>query len=194
MALGKFEEEGASAPIVVQAKSRARPPKPKSKPKKGKGDYADKGKWAEAEVQEWLDARAAEVRNFWYHRYPDARAARGALAPQPADFEVSFCWGSIYDPSTRYAMKLEVKETKQITRLPLDKIGQYGKLKMAWWSGIRCFVVVYRSAKDDWTWLSDYEIFQYDDAPTSFVFDPKLSFPTAAAVMDEIHRQLTEDR
>lgn len=192
MALGKFEDEGASAPIVTPAKPKPRAPKPKVK--KGKDDYADKGKWAEAEVQGWLDARLAAVRNFWYHRYPDARAARGALAPQPADFEVSFCWGSQYDPRTRYAMKLEVKETKRNNSLPLDKVGQYGKLKMAWWSGVRCFVVVYRSEKDDWTWLSDYEIFQYDDAPTSFVFDGKRSFPTAAAVMNEIHRQLTEER
>lgn len=87
-----------------------------------------------------------------------------------------------------------MKETKLINRLPLEKIGQYGKLKMAWWSGHRCFVVIYRSEKNDWTWLADYEIFQYDDAPPSFPLNKERSFTSAKEVMDEIHRQLTEER
>lgn len=193
MALGKFEDEGASAHITTAVKAN-KPNKPRPKRVKTQADYADKGKWAEAEVQNWLELKLSGLRNFWYHRYPDARAARGALAPQPSDFEVSFCWGSRYDVAKRYAIKLEVKETKHTSRLPLDKIGQYGKLKMAWWSGLRCFVVIYRSTKNDWTWLSDYEIFSYDDAPASFPLDSNRSFPTAAAVMNEIHQQLTEDR
>jgi hypothetical protein len=68
------------------------------------------GKVAEKAVQGWLEKTSASRRDFAFHRYPDARAARGALAAQPSDFLVAYKKLGVFH--------LEVKETEQQYRLP----------------------------------------------------------------------------
>ena len=152
----------------------------------------DAGKWAEARVSEWL-------KNVWnrraersYHRYPDARAARGALAAQPADFLVSqrrvpwvpgdnaFTYGEV--------THLEVKETIEANRLPKDKLSQFGTLRMHALAGIAVRVLVYRSAHKDWVFFTEQQLFVYDECPPSFPFAGLTSYPTAADALQEIFK------
>lgn len=131
--------------------------------------YADRGQWAEKQVEEWLKNRSKADIGFAWHRFPDAKAARGALQAQPSDYLVG------YDKSTfKGAYFLEVKETKNTTRLPRDKVGQYGKLKMFWYTqAFRIIVLVYRSEHNDWKILDEENLFGDEDVPTSFPFEPK---------------------
>jgi hypothetical protein len=146
-------------------------------------DYADRGKWAEKQAQDWLVAMSNAYRGFAFHRLPDARAARGALAPQPADFIVAAeWWKPIY---------LEVKETKEPKRLPREKISQYGKLKMFYWAGMPPRVLVYRSLSKLWTFLTEDELFPVEggkDAPppTSYLVDRGPQFGSAADALQTI--------
>lgn len=151
-------------------------------PFKGPSSHGDRGKWAEAHVANWLEDRTNREVGFAYHRYPDARAARGALAAQPADFLVA-----IKRPKSEpRAVHLEVKETAEVRRLPRSKITQYGKLGMFDLAGFETFVVVYRSHHADWTYFSRGELFGDDDVPTSFPFAGRPTFDTAAHVLQEI--------
>ena len=45
--------------------------------------HADRGKWAEGKIMKWLEGRSTFDMYFAYHRFSDARAARGALAGPP---------------------------------------------------------------------------------------------------------------
>lgn len=141
------------------------------------------GKWAEQQAQEWLEAKSSSVASFAWHRYPDAKAARGALAAQPADFLVGYPL-----PNKSPAYHLEVKETAQENRLPKAKVSQYGKLKMFDEAGFNTIVLVYRSAFKDWLYLRRRELFYYDTCPPSFPFEGRPTFPTAAAALEEIFK------
>lgn len=134
----------------------------------------DRGKWAEKQVQLWLDKTAAARWDFAYHRFPDARAARGAMAAQPSDFLVAH----------RNGYLLEVKETQNSRRLPKDKLSQYGKLKMFNVAGFHVLVVVYLSSVRTWTYLSDEDLFCLDDCPPSFPFEESREFASATDVLD----------
>lgn len=138
---------------------------------------ANLGKEAEAAVQRWLEGKSASTLDFAYHRYPDARSARGALAAQPADFEVA------YDP---FCFNLEVKETANPRRLPRDKVGQWAVLRKFDKAGKKAYVIVYRSALDDWVLLDSAALFNHDEAPASFPFEGLQSYPSAAAALESI--------
>lgn len=142
-----------------------------------------KGKWAEKKVSDWLKARSEADAQFAWHRYPDASAARGALANQPADFLIGRSWSG-----NREACHLEVKETKQERRLPKDKISQYGKLKLFDEAGFRTIVLIYRSTLNDWVYLRRRELFHFDEVPPSFPIFDRPTFPTAAAALEEIFK------
>lgn len=137
----------------------------------------DPGKWAEREAALWLEAASQKAHDFAFHRYPDAKAARGALAAQPADFLVAAC-GNTYH--------LEVKETKQINRLPKAKVRQFGMLKKFHWAGITPYVVVYRSEREDWIYLGPSQLFCFEDCPPSFDMTHLQIYPNCAAVLQEI--------
>lgn len=147
---------------------------------------ADPGKEVEKAVQDWLESRSNAVARFAYHRYPDARSARGALAPQPADFLVSqmrdepFPHGSV--------THLEAKDTQQTTRLPKSKIGQYGKLLMFWMAGIQVRVVIRRSTLGDWVCLTEAELFSHEECPASFSMKDLKSYPTHQALLEDIFK------
>lgn len=142
----------------------------------------DKGKWAEAEVEKWLTARSNAEAGFAWHRYPDSRSARGALAAQPADYVI----GHLPLNGNRYAMHLEVKETAELRRLPKAKIGQYGKLKLFTLAGFRARVLVYRSAHKDWVYFDEPALFDYPECPASFPFAGRRSFPSHTEALKEI--------
>lgn len=137
-------------------------------PSKGR---ANLGKWAETQVQAWLTERSSGDWRFAFHRYPDARAARGALAAQPADFLVS-------DPA-RGTSHLEVKETAQRHRLPRAKVSQWGALYKFHLAGIPAYVLVYRNTCKDWVVLTAPDLhFNRDACPPSFPLEGLASFPT----------------
>lgn len=141
-----------------------------------------KGKWAEKQASDWLTKRSTAEHGFAWHRYPDASAARGALANQPADFLVGRAWGN----SRREACHLEVKETREVRRLPLAKIGQYGKLNLFHHAGFRTIVLVYRSEKRDWVYLTGLDLFGAPEVPKSFRIDDRPAFPDAQSALEEI--------
>lgn len=136
----------------------------------------DAGKWAEREVQKWLDAESKANAKFAFHRFPDARAARGALASQPSDHltvhrgEITF---------------LETKETAELRRLPRDRISQYGALQKMSWAGARVAVIVHRATYPDWIVLHNKDLF-FADTPPSFPFLGLPTYPTAAAALAEL--------
>lgn len=140
----------------------------------------DRGKWAEKEVQLCLNDWSAADSRFAFHRFPDARAARGALAAQPSDYLVLMNFG------TKRAVLLEVKETQERYRLPKKMISQYGKLKMFSWAGAEIYVVVYRSSLEDWTYFYEGDLFDYPDCPPSFPFIEGRSFPTVMDLFNHI--------
>lgn len=137
----------------------------------------DPGQWAEKQAKDWMDRQSSKVASFVYHRYPDAKAARGALSAQPADYLVS-TQGRI--------LHLEIKETKELNRLPKVKVRQYGMLQKWWWGNVAPYVVVYRSAAKDWTYLSSDELFCFDECPASFDMTNRPKFNTAADVLSHL--------
>lgn len=139
----------------------------------------DKGKWAEGKTQDWLATKASAVSSFAWHRMPDARAARNALAAQPADFLVSYRRPG----SETFTCFLEVKETAEARRLPKSKLSQFGKLYMFHLAGIHTRVLVYRSAHDDWVYFTEDDLFFYDTSPTSFPFEDLATYSTAASAL-----------
>lgn len=137
----------------------------------------DAGKWAELQVQKWLDAESNANASFAFHRFPDARAARGALASQPSDHLV------VHRGEVTF---LETKETAEKTRLPRSKISQYGSLMKMNWAGARVLVIVHRSEFKDWIILHNRHLF-FNDTPASFPFAGLSTYPTAAAVLEEMY-------
>lgn len=142
--------------------------------------HADKGKWAEKAVEEWLALQSASNVELAYHRFPDARAARGPLAAQPSDFLVAYRGRVIL---------LEVKETVEKNRLPRSKISQYGKLQMFYWAGLNPAVLVFRSLYNDWVLFDQTDLFTHGPAqatPTSFSFEGRTAWLTAAAALSDL--------
>lgn len=145
--------------------------------------YADMGKWAEAEASVWLEARSAREAEFAWHRFPDSRSARNPLPAQPADFLVGWAPAG---RALRLPTLLEVKETANVSRLPKDKIGQYGKLRMFHMAGYTVVVLVFRSHHNDWVVINHLQLFPADGLPKSFPFAGLVTFPTAAAALDRL--------
>ena len=137
-------------------------------------ERGSRGKYAEKEVvkvfKKW-NASAA----FAWHRLPDARSARGALAAQPADFIVS----------SGDTVFLEVKETEHKFRLAKDKVAQLPTLHKFKLAGTDFCVLIYHTASEVWrvvpsdafsesapSWdLSGYPTFANAEAALEFIFD-----------------------
>lgn len=136
----------------------------------------DPGKWAEKQAQGWLESASQQSQHFAWHRYPDSKAARGVIGAQPADFLVSFGSGNTFH--------LEVKETKQINRLPKAKISQFGMLLKFHWAGITPYVLIYRSEMRDWVYLGPDQLFMYETCPPSFDMTHQQVFHSCA---DALH-------
>lgn len=137
----------------------------------------DPGAWAESQSRAWMNNESGRIAGFAFHRYPDAKAARGSLAAQPADFLLS---------SKQIIYHLETKETQQVRRLPKSKIRQYGQLKKWWWANIQPRVVIYRSECNDWVWLGPEQLFEFEDCPASFPLFDRPTFPTCTSLMESL--------
>lgn len=137
------------------------------------------GKAAEALVREWLKARSEQDAKLAWHRLPDARAARGALAAQPSDF---------YVVNRGVFSHLEVKSTEQKTRLHRSKVSQYGALKSFHLAGGKCFVLVEMTYNNRWVILDNDILFpETDDTIVSFPLTTGMTYSNAQAALNDIY-------
>jgi hypothetical protein len=120
--------------------------------------HGDRGKWAEKQIQDLLIAFNRKWIDVTYHRLPDARAARGALAAQPADFIVA---------AHGHGYFLEVKETQELHRLPRDKVKQIPDLRKFALAGMGFAVLVFHSAMEKWRCVPQ-DVFMSDAFPTVY--------------------------
>ena len=138
------------------------------------------GKWAEREVYLYLESCSRQAHDFAFHRFPDAKAARGILASQPSDYLV--CADGIG------TVFLEVKESANPIRLPKAKVSQWGTLYKFHLAGAKVVVLVYQSAHRHWVYLTNGDLFSSEDCPASFVLTGRKSFSTAAEALQEIFK------
>ncbi|UCV26708.1 hypothetical protein [Ferribacterium limneticum] len=103
-----------------------------------------RGKLAEKKVDEVLKRFNEMYLGVAYHRYPDARSARGSLKAQPADYLVA---------SAPKAYHLEVKEMAHDFRLPKDKIAQLPLLKKFKLAGIDFGVIILHTETKLWRYV-----------------------------------------
>jgi hypothetical protein len=133
---------------------------------------AGKGESAEKLVKEWLDKRQKNRGGFAYHRMPDAKAARGPLAAQPADFIIA-C-------TAAGGTFLEVKECAEQYRLPKANIAQFGKLLAFHLAGMPSFVLVRCSAINLWVMFDSDTLMRQEHRELK-------SFPWAMGHMSSTH-------
>lgn len=127
-----------------------------------------RGKKAEKVVEALLKAWNTRE-GFAFHRYPDARAARGALAAQPADFLIAV--------QPRGALHLEVKETKHEFRLARDKVSQVPVLNKFALAGVPFLVLVHHTETGIWRVVDD-QLFR-GTTPASWDLRPYPTFASA---------------
>ena len=134
----------------------------------------DKGKQAEKEVQKVLDALTSAHHDFKAMRMPDAHAARGFLAAMPSDYLAVFKGVTTF---------IEVKSSEQPTRLPKAKVSQYGYLKSFHLAGAKVLVIVHQPLLQRWVYLTNDDLFCYEDCPASF---PLTNLPTFASAKEAL--------
>ncbi len=86
---------------------------------------------------------------FAFHRLPDARAAMGRLAAQPADY-LYRC-----GPNAGF---IEVKALKHEYRLPKDRVSQLPTLLKWNLAGSDDMILVYHYMIDKWRWVFPYQL------------------------------------
>ena len=106
------------------------------------------GKETETLVQDVLKA-ANNLSNFAWHRLPDAKAARGAMAAQPADY--MFRFGNI-------AGFLEVKALKHDYRLPASRLTQLPVLNKWALAGNQNYVLINHYMIGQWRIINTAEL------------------------------------
>lgn len=122
--------------------------------------FADRGKWAEKEVEKFLKTQSERFADFAYERLPDARAAQGAFKAMAADFDLGFGHAGVQ-------CFLEVKETKHEYRLAKDKLAQLPRLRKWALTGKHFLVLVYHSELDQWR-IAHGEFFGTEGMPPSW--------------------------
>lgn len=113
-----------------------------------KSAVGQRGKSAEKAVEAVLK-KFNERAGFAYHRFPDARSARGALTAQPGDF--------LYFAHP-YAGVIEVKETQHSFRIAKDKVSQLPTLKKFEMAGARSVIVIHHSTDNLWRVVTPSEL------------------------------------
>lgn len=106
---------------------------------------ADRGKWAEKEVEKHLKSLNEKYARFAYERLPDARAAGGRLKAALCDF---LAWWERPDGHDSYL--IEVKETKHDYRIAKDKLEQLPRMRKLRLAGAMGIVLIYHSSIDRW--------------------------------------------
>ena len=147
---------------------------------------ADMGKWAEKQAALFLEQCSRECSTFAWHRFPDARAARGLLAAQPSDLLLSF--GTKGGNRTVF---LEVKECANPRRLPKAKIGQYGMLLKFWLTQAHVLVLVFMSATSKWVWMDGPRLFSYAECPASFPLHDLKPYDSAAEALSAYFKEIS---
>ena len=96
---------------------------------------ANRGKYAEGKFREMCKLYEKSA-SFAFHRFPDAHA--GSLVTAPADFQ------TLFDSQLRM---IEVKETKEIARLPYNNFASDQVARMRLWqlAGAESWVIVYHT-------------------------------------------------
>lgn len=102
---------------------------------------ANRGKWAEARVHDYLKTLSIRRANFDYERLPDARAAMGKFKSMIGDFE-------FFMPGVHGV--IEAKETKHSYRITKDKLAQLPRLHKREMCGGLCVIVVYHTSPQKW--------------------------------------------
>lgn len=118
---------------------------------------ANRGKYAEGKVKDYLKLLEAAHMDFTFNRVQDAHAAAGRFVPQPGDFQAfhllepatngyKFCY-----PKSRNFI-IEVKELKHDFRLPhasysADKVARVQKRVRA---GTEAIVILYHTTAKVW--------------------------------------------
>lgn len=93
-------------------------------------------KLVEGIFKEW-----SRRQGFAWHRMPDAKAARGALKAQPADYLVA---------NQTQTSFIEVKALKAARLLPKDRISQLATLKKFEETAMRNYVLVFQYLEGLW--------------------------------------------
>lgn len=110
---------------------------------------ANRGKWAEKKVHEYLQKLSDDNAKFSFLRLPDARAALGRFKAMPADF-------SWYYPG-RHGL-IEVKEVNHKFRVPKANIPQLAQMKKRILSGGLCLVLIYFTPLKKWRGINAEDI------------------------------------
>ena len=141
-----------------------------------KATIADRGKWAEKEVEKVLTAMSNNHLGFAYERLADARAAGGRLKAQLCDF---LCWWAKANVEA-VSIMLEVKEIQHDYRLPKDKLKQLARMRKVSYAGAEGVVLVYHSTIDKWRCMS-LSFFHGDITPSwDLSSEPVYDNPAAA--------------
>lgn len=106
------------------------------------------GKETEKIVESFLKERNTS-QTFAWHRFPDAKAARGAMAAQPADYLVV---------SAGRCFLLEVKALKHAYRLPKDRVSQLPTLHKFDMAGSGTLILVHHYTEGVWRLVSAAEL------------------------------------
>ena len=101
---------------------------------------ANRGKASE-KIVEAIFKKWNNQMDFSWHRFPDSRSARGALAAQPGDF-LYFCKSR--------AGVVEVKHTEHAYRVAKDKISQLMVLKKFAQAGASSLILIHHGLKNVW--------------------------------------------
>lgn len=109
--------------------------------KSEKSEKADRGKWAEKQVQGFLAACSAQNAHLDWERLPDSRSSMGRVAAQVADF-------AFFTVDAHGV--IEVKTCAHDFRLARAKLSQLPRMRKRFLAGGRCFVVVYHSTTKKW--------------------------------------------
>lgn len=115
-----------------------------------KKQIADRGKWAESEVEKCLKRMNELHYSFAYDRQPDARAAGGRLKAALCDFLWWWQFVGGDGRENRVSGLLEVKETKHDFRLNKDKLDQLPRMKKVKNAGGLGVVMVHHSTLGKW--------------------------------------------
>ena len=108
---------------------------------------------------------------FAWHRLPDAKAARGRLAAQPADFMYRYASNSGF---------LEVKALKHAFRLPAERVIQLPTLLKWNLAGSKNFVLVHHYMEGVWRVVSPTQL---ETGVPSWDLREFPTFPTAEAAL-----------
>lgn len=134
---------------------------------------ANRGKFAEKEVHDYLKDLSARKAKFDFERLPDARAAMGRFKSMIGDFE-------FFLPGAHGV--IEVKETKHLYRIAKDKLEQLPRLQKRAMCGGTCVVLVYHSTSKVWRALlaTDLKI-----GPASWDLSLYQAYPSAAEALQQ---------